>query len=197
MQPYFYPYMGYFDLFKLIDTFVIFDCVQFIRRGYIHRNQFYLENGALDWLSLPLIKAPQTTPISEIQLHKNFEFEFATRSYRFPIFSKVTELAGSEVIFQGRDDLTSYLISNLKFACNLLSLQKPMVRSSTLKIDSSLKGEDRILEICAKMKATKYVNLTGGRGLYCEKKFLEKGVQLEFTNPYAGARISMLEEICN
>ena len=66
MQPYFMPYAGYFRLFAAADVFVLFDCVQFPRRGWVHRNRFATAAGHLDWLTLPLLKCPRETRIDEL-----------------------------------------------------------------------------------------------------------------------------------
>jgi hypothetical protein len=67
MQPYFFPYAGYFQLFHKTDTFVILDCVQFPRRGWVHRNQFTKLDGSVDWLTLPIRKCPQETLIKDLE----------------------------------------------------------------------------------------------------------------------------------
>jgi len=67
MQPYFVPYAGYFRLFSASDLFVIYDCVQFPRRGWVHRNRLVDRTGAERWLTLPIEKAPQDVLIRELR----------------------------------------------------------------------------------------------------------------------------------
>ena len=66
MQPYFLPYAGYFRLIAQTDIFVIYDCVQFPRRGWVHRNKLMDANGEEQWLTLPLEPAPQDVLIRDL-----------------------------------------------------------------------------------------------------------------------------------
>ena len=79
MQPYFIPYAGYFRLFAASDLFVIYDCVQFPRQGWVHRNRLVDTSGKERWLTLPLAKAPQQVLIRDLRFAPNAESEFLDR----------------------------------------------------------------------------------------------------------------------
>ena len=93
MQPYFIPYAGYFRLFAASDLFVIYDCVQFPRRGWVHRNQLIDASGAERWVTLPLVKAPQSILIRDLQFLPNAAGLFAQRLRSFPILQKPPKAA--------------------------------------------------------------------------------------------------------
>src|SRR5436190_8297403 len=85
MQPYFFPYAGYFRLFAASDLFVIYDCVQFPRRGWVHRNKLLDAAGNAEWLTLPLVPAPRDVLIRDLQFPPDAAAEFARRLRRFPL----------------------------------------------------------------------------------------------------------------
>src|SRR4030081_3504667 len=90
MQPYFIPYAGYFRLFAASDLFVIYDCVQFPRRGWVHRNKLLDASGEARWLTLPLEKAPQSVLIQDLRFPPDAAEQLAERMRPFPLFAGVT-----------------------------------------------------------------------------------------------------------
>jgi len=196
MQPYFYPYAGYFRLFSRADLFVIYDCVQFPRRGWVHRNRLTAADGSLQWLTLRLAYAPQETAIRDMRLEAGAMTQLTEDLQRFPTLAGAppADLAALPLLV-GTGDLVDYLASNLQTALDRLSIQCPMRRSSELAIDPSLRGQARILAIARELGATRYLNSPGGRDLYDERAFRESGIALEFLEPSAGATSSMLERL--
>ena len=87
MQPYFFPYIGYYRLMQVADVFVIYDNVQFPRRGWVHRNKFTSVKGELQWLTLPLSKHPRSTLINQIQFRDNCYDFMSDQLSRFPVLS--------------------------------------------------------------------------------------------------------------
>src|ERR1700676_1677029 len=95
MQPYFLPYLGYFRLFAASDLFVIYDCVQFPRRGWVHRNRLLDAAGVERWLTLPLEKAPQDVLIRDLGFPPNAGALLAARLRRFPLGGSDPRAAGN------------------------------------------------------------------------------------------------------
>lgn len=83
MQPYFVPYAGYYRLFAAADLFVIYDCVQFPRRGWVHRNRLVDASGKERWLTLPLAKVPQQTLIRDLRFASDAADTFTDRLRSF------------------------------------------------------------------------------------------------------------------
>lgn len=196
MQPYFVPYLGYFRLFQRTDLFVIYDCVQFPRRGYVHRNQVPDRSGAAQWLTLPLAKCDQKTLIQDLQWRADDCATFASRIRQlaadWPV--QASPLLCDEWLalladFSG--SVVDYLERTLAFVCHALSLQGHVIRSSSLGLDAGLKGQDRILEICRRTGATHYVNSPGGRELYQPEVFAQAGIELQFLEPFQGSHWSV------
>src|SRR3954463_11111762 len=88
MQPYFVPYAGYFRLLAASDLFVIYDCVQFPRRGWVHRNQLPAAHGQASWLTLPLAKGPEAWLIRGLAFSGEAEKLLAERLRPFPFPSE-------------------------------------------------------------------------------------------------------------
>lgn len=202
MQPYFIPYAGYFRLFAACDVFVIFDCVQFPRRGWVHRNQLLNYQGQNQWLTLPIQKCDQATPIKDLTFTANPDHVWPQRLSYFPqITKRAFEQCDLDALYHHllfpRGSVLSYLLTLLQEICRLMKLPFSIIRSSDLAIAPDLKGQDRILEICKRFKATSYVNSPNGRDLYCAKTFQHHGIQLEFLSPYQGAALSILHRLLN
>lgn len=196
MQPYFIPYAGYFRLFCAADLFVIFDCVQFIRRGWIHRNRLPNSNGELQWLTLPLAKAPQSIEIKNLTFAEGSQAEWAQRLRAFPqLCSPDVDNAVLQRIQQLDASPTEYLTSTLKITCETLDLPFSIAYSSTLNLPPDLKGQDRILAIAKHYGATDYINPPGGKALYQPESFQHHNIKLHFLSNYQGCCDSVLQRL--
>jgi hypothetical protein len=198
MQPYFYPYAGYYRLFSRADLFVIYDCVQFPRRGWVHRNRLTGADGQLQWLTLRLVHAAQDTAIRDMRLEPLAMAQLASDLRRFPAVERAsTRLCQRLPLLEGADTLVDYLERNLRAALDLLGIVCPMIRSSTLEVDPALRGQQRILAIASLLGATRYLNSPGGRDLYDSAAFARAGIDLEILEPATGSPASLLERLCS
>lgn len=192
--PYFIPYSGYFRLFASTDVFVLFDCVPFPRRGYVHRNQLPDEDMQPKWFTLPLNKVPRDTYIKDMTFVDDIKNVIARETRRFPVLQ--TEHAQQHPLLQQclnpEDNLVDYLEATLRLTAELLDLPFNVIRSSSLPIDRGLKGESRVLSIVEYLGGSHYVNAPGGRHLYDEDKFNAHGIGLSYLEPYHGNNWSIL-----
>jgi hypothetical protein len=198
IQPYFFPYPGYFRLFAAADTVVMFDCVQFPRRGWVHRNRFTLASGELDWLTLPIEKADRDASIDALQFQPQAGTRLRDALHRFPLLDRSAierHPLVDAMLATGVASVASYLVGLVEATAQALTLHKPMVRSSSLNIDPNLHGQDRVVAIASALGATRYVNPSGGRELYDHAAFEKAGMELRFLTPYAGAMDSTLTRI--
>jgi hypothetical protein len=189
MQPYFFPYAGYFRLMALVDQFVILDCVQFPRRGRVHRSEVARHDNQPVWLTLPLARQPRDTRICEVAFAADARPRF---DERLEALSWVRSSRGADAdrvrsfLFGPLDSPLDYLESGLRLAAELLGITVSVTRSSSLRLAPSLRGQDRILAVVAAAGATHYLNAPGGRSLYDAETFHRHNVQLEFLEPYDG-----------
>jgi hypothetical protein len=186
MQPYFFPYIGYFQLINAVDKFVIYDDVQFIKEGWIHRNRL-LVNQSAKLFTLPLKKASHTARIYERSLAtqhwKNEQKKILTmirQSYgKSPYFHDTIALIESCFLYDG-SGLVDFLLHSLNACCRQLGISTRLILSSSLDINTELKAQDRVIAICTNLKASHYINAIGGMDLYDCSSFSAAGINLSF-----------------
>jgi hypothetical protein len=187
MQPYFFPYLGYFQLMAEVDAFVIFDDVNFINRGWINRNRINI-NGAAHLITVPLKQASQNKLICEIDLGGDASWrdkllKTLRQAYaRAPQFARVFPLV-EKIVLHPADNLADYLRESLVALRDFLGLPTEIVDTSRRYGNADLKAQTRIIDICLREGAGTYVNAIGGKELYEHAAFEEAGVKLQFLQP--------------
>lgn len=198
MQPYFLPYAGYFRLIAQTDLFVVYDCVQFPRRGWVHRNKLLDARGEEQWLTLPLKPAPQDVLIRDLAFADDAAGAMAERLRPFPAAGQAGPHAPLLERMRRPDGApVDYIVDLLRLASEALGLRWNVVRSSSLAVPQSFRAQDRILEIARRLDATAYVNAPGGRDLYEAAAFAARGIELRFLEPWAGAGGSILQRLAD
>lgn len=184
MQPYFFPYLGYFQLIRHVDTFVICDDCNHITRGWINRN--YIQNSGRPLrITLSLHHASINRKINETAIADNKEkiLKSIRHTYsRAPLYRNVYPLIES-IILNPDPGLATYLEHELKSVCQYLELFPKWLRSSSIDYDRSLSAEQKIIAICKQLGADHYINLPGGIELYKKENFSTHGIQLNFIRP--------------
>ncbi|MPY74097.1 MAG: hypothetical protein GEU87_07535 [Alphaproteobacteria bacterium] len=191
MQPYFLPYAGYFRLFAAADRVALFDCVQFPRRGWVHRNRLPNAAGEAAWLTLPLRRAPVEALIRDLRFPDDGATRLQAACQRFPVLRECRHPLIDEML---RLDGTAcdYLERLLGLCCSTLGLPFHTVRTSELGLDPALRGQERVMAAARALDATRYVNLEGGRSLYSAEDFRNHGMDLHILPEWRGARWSIL-----
>lgn len=185
MQPYFMPYIGYFQLINAVDVFVIYDNIEYTKKGWINRNRI-LVNGNAEYFTLPIKKGSDF-------LHVNQRFLADTFSHdKQKILVKIKECYRKAPNFEETyfliEEIFSFDITNLfEFinnsiiqTCNYLEINTKIIISSTLNIDHNLKSQEKVLAICKELNASEYVNPKGGIELYSKKTFEKNSFKLSF-----------------
>lgn len=194
MQPYFYPYMGYFRLIAAVDIFVLFDCVQFPRRGRVHRSEVPDGRGGTCWLTLPLAPSARDSTIEELRFPPEAEWHFAGRRKALVWLSGLP--APVAAALDGPFDRPiDYLERNLRAVAAYLQLPTRFARSSTLHLSPDLRKGARVRAAARALGATHYLNAPGGRDLYDPESFQTEGLELEFLAPYEGPYLHMLHAL--
>jgi hypothetical protein len=199
MQPYFIPFAGYFQLFAAADLVVLFDCVQFKRRGRIHRNLLRGPRDRTLWLTLPLTKQPRNTRIVDLRFRDGGADEFVTRCRFFDALNNpkpdAQAVAAACLRLDPDRPVIDYLQATLQAVLGTLSLSPRILRSSSLGIPEGVKGQDRILEICRRLAARRYINVSGGTTLYDPAAFERSGIDLRFLGRFTASRFSILQDL--
>lgn len=188
MQPYAFPYLGYFCLIAACDHFVFYDDVNFIQKGWINRNRIAL-GGQAHLFTIPLANGSQNQRIGDIALHgfEAFRRKFlrqVEQAYRkAPCFDQGMRYVDG--VLSGEPRLISDLaIRSVMDACALLGLETTFSRSSErFAATRGLARADRLIEITRQLGASRYVNSMGGRELYDKAYFRDRGIELCFVDP--------------
>ncbi len=184
MQPYFLPYIGYFQLIKAVNKFILFDDVNYIKKGWINRNRIVINEKEFMFI-IPLEKVSQNKLINEINITKDSEWKsrlvetFDATFRKAPMYSKVFPVL-EEIITKNERNLSAFLTNSLVQICRYLDIKTPIELSSLKYKTTPLKGQDKILNICIQEDADIYFNPIGGTNLYNRKTFEEKGIKLQF-----------------
>lgn len=183
MQPYFLPYIGYFQLIDAVDLFVIYDNIKYTKKGWINRNRL-LREGADSLFSLPLKGDSDALDIRERYLSAGFDRkrllnQFSAAYRKAPCFEEAFPVV-ERLVLNGADNLFDYLHFSLREICGYLGIKTEIRVSSTVPADHALRGEERVLSICRALGAKTYVNAIGGRELYFHDAFGAEGIELRF-----------------
>lgn len=183
MQPYFLPYIGYFQLISAVDVFVAYDNIKYTKKGWINRNRI-LVNGSDAVISLPLKKDSDALNVVQRHLSKDFDknkllSQIRGAYSRAPHFKETFQLLEEIVGFESLN-LFEYILHSLKIICNHLEIQTKIYASSDVPIDHDLKSQDKVIAICDYMKACEYINPIGGAALYDQNAFNSNGIKLRF-----------------
>lgn len=184
MQPYLFPYIGYFQLMNAADRFVIYDDVNFIKKGWINRNNI-LVNGKANLFTVPLKNASQNKLINELEISEISEWKkdllkTIELSYRkAPCFEEVFDII-IRIINNDETNISGYIYQSLEKVNSFLNIDTEIVRSSSVYQNRLLKQQKRIIDICKKENAGEYINPIGGLELYSKKLFRENEIDLYF-----------------
>lgn len=183
MQPYIFPYIGYFHLIDSVDTFVFYDDVNFVNSGWVNRNKILINNKEFlftvpsDW--------SQNKKINEVLVTKehikwrNKFFSTLKHSYgKEKYFKECMNLI--ELSFDKTDNLGEICKSSIKNTLKYLEVEKNIIDSSSIFLNDHLKSDLRIKDICKKMNASHYINTIGGKDLYSKEQFKNENIDLYF-----------------
>ncbi|MBV6478194.1 MAG: hypothetical protein HGGPFJEG_00942 [Ignavibacteria bacterium] len=184
MQPYFFPYIGYFQLINSANVFVNFDDVNFIKKGWISRN--YILNKDKPFLfSIPLEKPSQNRLIRDLSINNvsDWKIKFlktVSHFYKNAVcFNDVYKVIDDVINFES-NNLSEFVLNSIKKIAGFLNIKVKFIDSSSKYNNSDLKRENRIIDICKKEKAGEYINPIGGVALYSKSDFESCGIKLSF-----------------
>ncbi len=199
MQPYFFPYLGYFQLIANVDVFVVYDDVKYTKRGWINRNRILL-NNQIKTISLPIAKASDYKLILERQLAEHWPkqklkilSQLKQQYQKSPYFEDVMVVV-SKVLNYDTNSLFEFNFNLLKSMCDLLEVNTQIISSSSVENTSHLKAENKLYSLCAALNADVYINPVGGQSLYSKHAFQERSIELQFIEMDTANILSKLPE---
>ena len=184
MQPYFFPYIGYWQLLNYVDKFVVFDDVNFKKRSWMTRNRIILD-GNEKYINLQIQNASQNKLICETavlfelkerkKLLNTLNLAYRESPYRAEVMEILTPL-----ILNDEENLADFLYLLIDGVKNYLGIKTELCRSSEIRGKEHGASEQGIIELCEQLGATEYINPIGGTELYCKDNFDGKGIALSF-----------------
>lgn len=185
MQPYFFPYIGYFQLVNSVDEFIVYDNIEYSRKGWVNRNRILMD-GSDVYITIPLKKDSDYLSIGERVLAESWQGDrkkilnklrecYRQAPYFKTVFPIVEESIGSNEI-----NLFKFLLNTLQRVNSYLEIKTTLIASSLIPIDHNLKAEDKVLAIAKARNADVYINPIGGLALYSKLRFNEDCIELKF-----------------
>jgi WbqC-like protein family len=183
MQPYLFPYIGYYQLIQSVDKFLLLDDVAYINKGWINRNRIII-NGEPQFFTMPVEGASQNKTINSLHIQQdNWKVKLdktITMAYKkgigyhdfYPTFKGILEYQNN--------NLSEYLANSIRSICCFLDIKTELIVSTSGYMNTELKGERRIIDLCKTENATCYVNASGGKSLYNPKEFIKHDICLNF-----------------
>lgn len=185
MQPYFFPYLGYFQLMAHVDTFVVYDNIEYTKKGWINRNRF-VADGKIQPFTVNLRKASDSLPINRREIAPEFD------KNRHRILRQIRAAYGQcsnfteafplveECFTCNERNLFSFLYFSIERIHAYLGLSSHLVVASDVNIDHTLRKSQKVMAICSALHCESYINPESGRHLYDKLEFGKQGIQLEF-----------------
>ncbi len=183
MQPYFFPYIGYFQLINAADLFIVYDNIKYTKKGWINRNRF-LQNGKDVVFSIPLKRNSDFLDIRDREISADFKktklLNQIREAYRrSPYFEQTFSLV-ERIVLEKEINLLKFVLNSIRETCKCLAIGTEIVVSSSLQIDHSLPGKTKVVELCKHVGADVYINAIGGQTLYSKDDFSTHGISLKF-----------------
>jgi hypothetical protein len=183
MQPYFVPYLGYFQLIANSDLFVVYDRIKYTKKGWINRNRI-LRNGKDVYISLPIKGAPDDLHIVERYITDDFNPQKLSAqiegAYRKAPFYSDTKPLIDEILYFQNHNLFEFTTNSIKRICAHLRINTPICTSSNISDNENLKSQEKVIALCQSIRADIYINPIGGIELYDKDLFRDKGIDLRF-----------------
>lgn len=184
MQPYFLPYIGYWQLINAVDKYVIYDDVNFIKRGWINRNRILI-NKEPNLFNIQMVGASQNKLINQIEVSQDDIWRkkllmTIEKNYSKAPYYRIVYPIIEEIINYNENNLSRYIEYSIRRICKYLNINTDIIISSSINKKNELKGQDKIINICESLGATEYYNAIGGQELYSYNNFQDRGIKLKF-----------------
>lgn len=187
MQPYFFPYIGYFSLIENSDYFIYFDTPQYIRKGWINRNRILNSKGEVVYMTVPVKKSSQQTVIKEIEIDYSVNWKEKIRGQlvaykkRAPYYTNVMDMI-NELFAMKHYGISELSIASIRLACERigLELRDSIFSEMDLSLEEVSAPDEWALNIAKAIGAQTYINPPGGMSFFDRSKYEKEGIKLQF-----------------
>ena len=181
MQPYFMPYIGYWQLMAAVDKYVVYDDVNYIKGGWVSRNNI-LMNGQAHMFTITLNGASPNKHFNEIEVRDDFvKFRKMLQSCytKAPYYQEVMPVLEQVFSYENRN-LGAFLYHSYQVILDYLDINTELLLSSEIEKDNTLRAGEKVKHICHVLGADTYYNAIGGQELYDAADFAQQGIALKF-----------------
>ena len=184
MQPYFFPYLGYWQLMNISDEYILYDDVNYIKGGWINRNRIKI-NGEAQLFGISIRKASQNKCINELEVSvtdRDRDTMLATFAHAYakaPYVREVTELL-NDTLSWPETNLAAFLGHSNRSVAAYMGIKTKIYSATELQLDHTNRAQQRIIDICRIRGCNEYINAIGGKELYDKSVFSENGLELSF-----------------
>ena len=185
MQPYFFPYIGYWQLMNAVRTFIIYDNIEYTKKGWINRNRI-LVNCKDSYITLPIKKDSDYLNVSERYLADTWKKDrikmlnqIKSAYQKAPEFITVFPIIEKCILFD-EDNLFKFILNSILTIKSFLDIKTKIQISSLISIDHTLKSEEKVIALCKAQNAKSYINPSGGIELYNKQIFSDNEIRLYF-----------------
>lgn len=175
-QPEHFPYLGFFQKMKSSDLFVILDDVKFKKNDFQNRNRFMNRSGVEEWFTVPVEKNANSKNIKDVLVGQDPHWR--DRIKKQIMFNLKHEVAS---VYDVGNMLVDVNVASIEWCRKKLSIETPMIRSSTLDVNGN--KSELLLNICKTLKATKYLSGQGGVDYLDVELFERENIRVEFFKP--------------
>lgn len=189
MQPYFFPYIGYYQMAAAVERFLIYDDVNFINRGYINRNRL-LVNGKEWYFTVPLSGASQNKLIKDVTIDmtgwerwKKGFLRTVDMNYNKALNYQVGRELLEEILMLTDDRITSLAQRSVQLLLERLGRSVHFQRTSEMGLRTDIRFEERLMHICEQERIRYYIQAQGGTVLYSSQRWQDHGLSLQFIRP--------------
>lgn len=184
MQPYYFPYLGYWQLMNMVDEYIIYDDVNYIKGGWINRNRIK-QNNQPAYFNLGVRKASQNRKINEHEVNmpdankEKLLRTFETNYRKAPYYEQTMALL-RKTLDCDKTNLAEYLAYCNRAVAEHMGIKTKIYSATELQLGHETHAQDRVIEICKLRGMDGYVNAIGGKELYSVEDFAAQGIELQF-----------------
>lgn len=185
MQPYFFPYVGYFDLICNCNRFVVFDEAQYIKQGWINRNRVLHPGEGWQYVTVPVQKHRSSTRIGQVSIVPDDSWKSKLKARlthlksHAPHYAETMDLL-DDCLDSDERSISKFNVAIIEKICRFLGIEFNCSYISELGLDlgSGLGPGDWALQLARRLKARNYVNLPGGEDLFDAAAFQKSDIGL-------------------
>lgn len=224
MQPYFFPYIGYFQAISAVDKYILYSNLNFIKEAWMNRNRILQRNGEIQQICVPLHHKSSFSSINDIHIDntkpwkKKMLLSISSCYKKAPFYEEIMPMIEGIISADVNllkdlnacsiKQIASFLEINTEIDCDCNRFIEMENKLENIENDYSIipylektrpvKKVARVIEMCRMEDSCTFYNAIGGTALYSKEEFASYGIELKFvqTNSIEYKQCSKSQEFC-